>query len=145
MRTHPSLYGAAFLVGILPDIPPIGFMVYKIGIKRSWRLLDNTKKWSDADVPNSVYHLYDITHSLITTIFIFIILYLVHKEFAILALAYGLHILCDIPFHDSRFSTRFLYPISNFHIHGFTQRKHRWVLWIQYPIIVVIYFLLLQH
>jgi hypothetical protein len=69
------------------------------------------------------------------TLALYLVLYFIQKELAILAIPYGLHILCDIPFHNSRFSTRFLYPLSNFHLHGYSQRLHRWV---HIPILFII-------
>ena len=40
-------------------------------------------------------------------IFRYLVLYFIQKDLAILAVPYGLHILCDIPFHNSRFQRGF--------------------------------------
>ena len=97
------------------------------------------KDRNDEDIPEVVYTLYDFSHSFVTSLILFASRSLVKKEWSVLALAYGLHIACDISFHDSRSSTRFLYPISTFHIHGYSYAEHKWVMGMQYPLLLGIY------
>jgi hypothetical protein len=104
---------------------------YKVGVLKGIREIIGDHK----GMPELVYAVYYSSHRLITTCALFLVLYFIQKDLAILAVPYGLHILCDIPFHDSCFSTRSLYPLSNFHIHGSSQRLHRWV---HLPILLLI-------
>src|SRR5579864_6863641 len=95
-KSSPQLFLWGVTAGILPDVPPFLFAIYKSGIKKAvYRFF-----WAELpkeDLPNSVYQLYYLTHSFITTFVLFILLYFINKHFSILALAYGFHILCDIP------------------------------------------------
>lgn len=142
LKNNPGLYWWSFAAGLFPDIPPLLFSMYKVGIKKALRHF--TWRALEVDLPESAYKVYDLSHSFITTLVLFLVLYLINPSLSILAIAYGLHILCDIPFHDSRFSTRFLYPLTNFHIHGYSQRKHKWIHVANFFLLVALYFFLLK-
>jgi len=65
------------------------------------------------------YMLYGLTHSFIVISIIIVIVYYLTKKFPYEMLAWPLlHIVPDIPGH-THFQTPFLYPLSNFSIHGF--------------------------
>jgi hypothetical protein len=122
---RPELFWLGMVAGVLPDVPPSVFAMTKVGPRNaiqhfSWRAFPT-------DIPESIYIFYDYCHSLITVIVLAGALWLLALDLIVLTAAYGLHILCDIPFHDSRFSTRFLYPLTTYHIHGYSQRRHRWI------------------
>ncbi len=137
-----KLFWWGMLIGLFPDIPPLLFAMYKVGAKKG--LQHFTWKAISEDIPESVYKLYDVTHSFVTVIIVSFILYFVARSLTILVIPWTLHILCDIPFHDSRFSTRFLYPLTNLHIHGYSQRNHRWIHIVNGFVIVSIYIWLLK-
>ncbi len=140
-KFNPNLFWFGVAFGVLPDIPPLILATQTAGLRRvAKRIL----KGGADNFPEYVYKVYDITHSFITTAAIFIILFLITKDSTALAISYGFHIVCDIPFHNSRFSTRFLYPLTNFHIHGYSETKHKWVILAQYPVIILIYVFLLK-
>lgn len=70
-------------------------------------------------MPTYVHQLYRLTHSLVIFAAASFILWLMFRrplgEFS----AWGLHILFDIPTHSYRFfPTPFLWPVSDFHVHG---------------------------
>lgn len=138
-KTNPDLFWLGVAAGMLPDIPPMALALYKTGIKQVVRRVSSGK---ENDLPECVYKLYDTTHSFITAALIFLILFFLNKDLTILAVSYGFHIICDIPFHNNRFSTRFLYPLSNFHIHGYSQGKHRWIHIVSAIIILIVYIFL---
>jgi hypothetical protein len=122
-KSHPQFYWWAFFSGTLSDLVMFSYAGYKVGVLKGIREIIGDHK----GMPESVYTVYYYSHSLITTCALFLVLSFIQKDLALLAVPYELHILCDIPFHDSRFSTRFHYPLSNFQIHGYSQRLHRWV------------------
>jgi membrane-bound metal-dependent hydrolase YbcI (DUF457 family) len=117
-KNKPQLYLVAFAAGIMLDMSLLA-VPYALCMRKIGQLLLQ-KDRNDEDTPEVVYTLYDFSHSFVTALILFASLSLVKKEWSVLALGYGLHIACDIPFHDNRFSTRFLYPISTFHIHGYS-------------------------
>ncbi|MBI3341743.1 hypothetical protein HY024_01330 [Candidatus Curtissbacteria bacterium] len=137
----PSMFWWGVFFAIAPDIPYIVLGIYSGGLNK---IVKRTLKGGKDDLPEYVYKVYDVTHSFITTFILLFVLYVFDKNLIVLSICYGSHIVLDIPFHDSRFSTRFLYPISNFHISGYSETKHKWVIFAQYPIIFVVYFLLFR-
>src|SRR5215467_1265203 len=66
-KSNPQLYWFGFIAGILPDIPPMVLSACKVGIKKTLR---TPFRKSDNEVPESVFKLYDITHSFIIAFFL---------------------------------------------------------------------------
>ena len=72
------------------------------------------------EIPNYVFHLYDITHSIVIALFFILIVYVFwNKNFAFAMLAWPLHILLDFPFHTADFfPTPILWPIIDVKFDG---------------------------
>ena len=106
---------AAFLFGILPDILAfVPFFIYTqlngIHFHRQPPL---------EIIPSWVFDIYNLSHSLLLSCLICLIIRKVNKESSLYYLAWPLHILFDIPTHPAEFfPTRFLYPVSDFSIDG---------------------------
>ena len=84
--------------------------------------------------------LYRFTHSLVTWILFTLLCLLVFPEiFLILSIAYLSHIIIDILTHNREFSTRLLYPFSDFHIQGFSWATN-WKVFIGFWTILIIIF-----
>ncbi|MCX6780078.1 MAG: hypothetical protein NT034_02775 [Candidatus Magasanikbacteria bacterium] len=74
---------------------------------------------SNASVPTYVHSLYNITHSLVIFAAIFAVVWMVRRKPFLPMLAWGLHILFDIPTHSTDFfPTPFLWPFSSFKVNG---------------------------
>jgi len=73
------------------DIVACSFRLYKAGVKKALPSFLGIRH----DLPASSYTVYYITHSFITALCLFLVLFLIHRDFAILALPYAFHILCD--------------------------------------------------
>ena len=72
-----------------------------------------------SDYPVFAQTLYNATHSLVVSSFVFALLWVANKRPVWLAAAWGLHILIDIPTHSlALFPTPFLWPISDFKVDG---------------------------
>jgi len=70
-------------------------------------------------IPDWVFTLYGITHSLIIVAIVFTIIYLIYKKIPLFMYAWPMHILIDIPSHLKVFlGTPFLWPISNYVFDG---------------------------
>jgi hypothetical protein len=108
-------YVTAFLFGIGPDIVAFGtFFIMSL-------LFTGTMgRPSIESIPSYVFTIYDFSHSLVVyAVFVAVLWLCGKKHFALLTLAWPLHILVDIPTHDATFfPTPFLWPISTFHIDG---------------------------
>ena len=106
----------SFLFGALPDLFSFGiYFIYSIFFTSSPIMGRPTR----SEIPEWVYSLYDISHSLvIASIFIFIA-YKINKEFAFPMLAWPAHIILDFFTHSIEFfPTPILWPISDFRFDG---------------------------
>ena len=106
----------SFLFGALPDLFSFGiYFIYSIFFTSSPIMGRPTR----SEIPEWVYSLYDISHSLvIASIFIFIA-YKINKEFAFPMLAWPAHIILDFFTHSIEFfPTPILWPISDFKFDG---------------------------
>ena len=109
----------AFLIGITPDALSFGiFMVLNLlGIyeRPDWQ----SGPPPVSAIPEFVSILYDITHSLVIFALVFISVWIIRRKPFWPLLAWGIHILVDIPSHsDQFFPTPFLWPVSDFHLNG---------------------------
>ena len=118
-RKSKKDFWIAFLFGIAPDFFSFGIFAISniLGIEKrvGW-----TKEppLSDA-IPVYVHTLYNITHSFIPFILIFIIVWIIRKRPYYLMLAWPLHILFDIGTHSTEFfPTPFLWPIISYKFNG---------------------------
>lgn len=70
-----------------------------------------------SEIPNYVHIAYNLTHSLVIFLGIFLIIWLIRKKPYWLMAGWGFHILIDIFSHTEKFfATPFLFPISDFKI-----------------------------
>lgn len=60
------------------------------------------------------YSAYNFTHSLVIFAVAFLVVYAIRRKPYLPMLAWGLHVLMDIPTHPNFYQTPFLYPISNY-------------------------------
>jgi len=125
----------AMCFGILPDfIPFFPFFLY--------RLSHGTFVWGRPPLetfPLWVFSIYDITHSLIFAVIIYMGIRLVNRDLSFSFLAWPLHILMDIPTHtETFFPTKFLFPMSDFYINAFDW-AHPLFLFIDYLLIILLF------
>ena len=107
----------SFFFGALPDLCSFGlyflFSIFSNGF------LELRKPEID-ELPNWVFSLYDISHSMfVAFIIISLVYFLFKKNFAFAMLAWPLHILLDFPFHTADFfPTPILWPIIDVNFDG---------------------------
>lgn len=76
-------------------------------------------KYGYANVPGYIFAIYDVTHSLVVFLASFFIVWALRKRPLWSMAAWGLHILMDIPTHNTRFfPTPFLWPLSAYVVDG---------------------------
>ena len=109
---------SSIFFGILPDL-------FSFGIFYFISLLFNYSKFKYGkpkleELPNYIFDLYNVSHSLIVAlVFILIAYFFLKKEFVFAMLAWPLHILIDFPFHSIEyFPTPIFWPISDFKFDG---------------------------
>jgi len=118
-RKNKREFWWAFGLGVMPDL-------FSFGIFTAMRILglasgpdwSNGLPSSDA-IPAYVHCLYNVTHSLIIFLIIFLVIAIFRRKIFFPMFAWGLHILMDIPTHSSQFfPTPFLWPLSTYKISG---------------------------
>ena len=109
----------AFGLSILPDILGEGIMFSLIFLGVSNMPSIEQGHPNITEFPVCVQNFYNATHSLIIFIVVFALIWIITRKPFWLLLAWGLHIIIDIPTHSFKlFPTPFLWPISDFKING---------------------------
>ena len=93
--------------------------------------------------PKIVFKLYNLTHSLIIWLFVFLILKILKLDYwALVYLGWGSHIVLDIFTHSKYFfPTPILWPLSNFHFSGIAW-SNKWFMVFNYSLLLFLYLFL---
>ena len=111
------IYG--FGLSILPDILGEGIMFSLIFLGVNNMPSIEQGHPNITEFPVYVQNFYNATHSLIIFLTVFALFWIITRKPFWLLLAWGLHIIIDIPTHSFKlFPTPFLWPISDFKING---------------------------
>jgi len=123
-------WGAFF--GILPDILSFGpFFVY-------YHLILGNNFKNDL-INDSVFVMYNITHSLVIFTIFVITVYYITRKIPWLMFGWGMHILIDIPTHTKDFfPTPFLWPLFSLKINGISWGEP-WFMIINYSLLIIVY------
>lgn len=126
----------AIIFGTMPDLVSFGSMFNSVFLRKILFF----KKPPKSLFPPYIMVLYDICHSLIVWLAIFLILWLFTPHWLALSwCGWGFHILLDIFTHNKRsFPTRILYPFSNFHFSGIGW-SNKWFMLFNYLLILFLY------
>lgn len=108
----------SFGIGMMPDLLSFGILTVATALGLSTR-----PDWGghplDAMIPTYVHSLYNITHSLVIFVTVFAAVCLIRKKPFWPLLAWGLHVMMDIPTHTTEFfATPFLWPLSTVRVSG---------------------------
>ena len=90
-------------------------------------------------IPAYIHNSYSFTHSLVIFLVVFGLIWLIRKNPYWLMFGWGLHIATDIFSHStSFFPTPFLFPLSNYHVNGYSW-GHPLFMAINYSLLVIVY------
>src|SRR5215467_1575352 len=118
----------AFLVGAAPDFIALGPFT-------AWQMLSSKA----TETPPYPYGPYNITHSLIVWSVVAITIWLIRSEFPWMWCAWGLHVLCDIPLHEtSFFPTPYLWPFKTPLVNG-VHWGQLWLIVLDWAALVITY------
>jgi len=118
-RKNKKSFWLAFLLGMLPDLLSFGIYFIAVFLKFNPAPSFHMEPPQDNFIPQYVHVLYAISHSIIIFAILFGLLWFIFKRPVYEFLAWGLHILFDIPTHSyAFFPTPFLWPLSGFQING---------------------------
>jgi hypothetical protein len=128
----------AIAFGVLPDLISFSSVTFK-------HMARKLMHHSDPPLhifPKIVFKLYNITHSLVVWLFIFMMLKIFNFDLAAFVfMGWGLHILLDIFTHSNEyFPTPILWPLSKFHFSGINWSNPYFMLF-NYLVIVFFYLL----
>jgi len=118
-RKSKLAFFLSLFLGVMPDLFSFGlfFIMSFLGIvtKPDW----GQGLPDPQTIPPVIHSLYNITHSLIVFAFVFIVIWFWNRKPFYPLVAWGLHILMDIPTHSINFfPTPFLWPQSDFVVNG---------------------------
>ena len=113
-------FAAAFVLGMAPDLLSFGlFHVTRPGWLKLRLAGEISGPPAVSTLPEFIFHAYNLTHSLVLWGILFVLIWMVFRRPAWPFLAWGLHILCDIPTHNSSyFPTPYLWPLPTPYVEG---------------------------
>lgn len=136
---HPFSPGWAIFWGVFPDV----FSFALPAVVRIWWYLRGTTP-SLMPTPGSaqrfrfVWPLYYASHSLLVFAAAFGIVWLLARRPILEMLAWGLHILIDIPTHQGMFALHFLWPVSSYGFSGW-RWENPWFMAANYGALFALY------
>ncbi len=118
-RSSRKRFAAAFGISVLPDVLSEGIM-FSLALLPIRGMPDLSHGHPDiTQFPAFAQNFYNATHSLVVFALVFLIVWAARRKPAPLLLAWGIHILIDIPTHSfALFPTPFLWPVSRFKVNG---------------------------
>ncbi len=127
----------AISFGVLPDL----FSFVRILGRGFLKKVMSYKDSPLSTFPSFVFKIYNVTHSLIIFMGVFLVLSLLNLEFLALAFCgWGLHILLDVFTHNAKFfPTPILWPISKFHFSGIAW-SNKYFMIFNYSVLAFLYF-----
>ena len=116
-RSNKKLFIWSFIFGIAPDLITFGwFFIFNFNKSYQKHTINNQ---IITDIPNYIFELYNLTHSLIPILTVIAIIFVWQKKIIMPLLAWPLHILMDIPTHSLNFfPTPFAWPLFDLKING---------------------------
>ncbi len=129
------------LFGAIPDISSWGILFIHLLAKGKLKSTFMKRDWKHpdfSDLPKWIWTLYGATHSIFSFAAIFAILSLATGNIFVPALAWGMHILFDLPTHSREvLGTPFLWPVSDWKFPGFSWGR-LWFVLLNYGAIITL-------
>ncbi len=127
----------AISFGVLPDL----FSFVRILGRGFLKKVMSYKDSPLSTFPKFVFKIYNVTHSLVVFVGIFLILRLLNLEFlALVFCGWGLHIVLDVFTHSAKFfPTPILWPLSKFHFSGIAW-SNKYFMIFNYSVLAFLYF-----
>lgn len=131
----------ATLFGILPDILSFG-IIFAINL-----INGNLRRGPPPlnSLPDWLFAAYNMTHSFIIFSAVFLLIYIITKKWFWPLMAWGLHILIDIPTHSFRFfPTPFLWPLSDYKFDGISWATP-WFMLLNYGALITVFIIISRN
>jgi hypothetical protein len=101
-RSRPSFW-LAFVLGLGPDLLSFGILYLAVALGMAERPDFSHGTPPESSIPQYVHDLYNVTHSLISFLAVFFVVWALRKRPVWELGAWGLHVLVDVPTHSSSF------------------------------------------
>lgn len=134
-RKSRRSFWLAFAIGLAPDLLSFGILwtAVILGLADPPDFSHGTPP--ESTIPPYVHHLYDVTHSFVVFLFVFLLIWFATKRPRWEMAAWGLHVLVDLPTHSyAFFATPVLWPLVGWKFDGWQ--------WMTPAILIPNYFLL---
>jgi hypothetical protein len=118
-RSSRPSFRLAFVIGLAPDLLSFGILwtAATLGVSPTPDFSHGTPP--ESTIPDYVHALYNVTHSLLVFLAIFLVVWLLRKQPLWELGAWGLHVLVDIPTHSyAFFPTPVFWPLSDWKFDG---------------------------
>jgi hypothetical protein len=118
-RKRPTSFSLAFAIGLAPDLLSFGilWMGAALGFEDKPDFSHGTPP--ESSIPEYIHHLYNVTHSLVVFLPVFVLAWCVLKRPLWELAAWGLHIVVDVPTHSHAFfPTPVLWPLVDWKFNG---------------------------
>ena len=131
----------ATFFGVMPDILSFGILFAINLINGNF----HRERPSLSSLPDWLYGAYNLTHSFIMFLAVFVLIYLITKKWFWPLTAWAIHIMIDIPTHSFRFfPTPFLWPISNYKFDGVSWGTG-WFMILNYSALMIVFILIARN
>lgn len=118
-RASKRAFLSAVAFSVLPDLLSEGVLLLLVVLRAPGMPAVDAGHPNIGEFPRYAQTFYDCTHSLIVFILVLVVTCIAWKRVYVPLLAWGLHILIDIPTHSiNLFPTPFLWPLSDFRLDG---------------------------
>jgi hypothetical protein len=117
-RSRPSFW-LAFVFGIAPDLLSFGILYAAVAVGTAERPDFSHGTPPESSIPQYVHALYDVTHSFLVFLLVFLLVWRILGRPLWELAAWGLHVLVDVPTHSSAFfATPVLWPVAGWKFDG---------------------------
>ncbi|HJT20663.1 MAG TPA: hypothetical protein VJ746_09345 [Nitrospira sp.] len=118
-RKSRASFSLAFAIGLAPDLLSFGILWMRatLGLEDKPDFSHGTPP--ESSIPEYVHHMYDVTHSFVVFLLVFVLVWFLLKRPLWELAAWGLHILVDVPTHSHAFfPTPVLWPLLDWKFNG---------------------------
>ena len=118
-RSNRPSFWLAFVVGLAPDLLSFGILygAVTLGMADAPDFSHGTPP--ESTIPQYVHQLYNVTHSFLVFLLVFLLVWHLHRQPLWELAAWGLHVLVDVPTHSfAFFPTPVFWPLSNWKFDG---------------------------
>jgi len=117
-KSRPS-FGLAFVLGLAPDLLSFGILYIAVALGMAERPDFSHGTPPESSIPPYVHHLYNVTHSLVIFLIVYLLIWGIQKRPVWELGAWGLHVLVDVPTHSHAFfATPVLWPLVGWKFDG---------------------------